>query len=67
LRGTLEIRGKLARLSIGDAAIFSKKMTPAQIAEAQRLARDWKPGKIVRLRKFSQCACLALLIELFAS
>ncbi len=25
--------------------IVAEKMTPAQIAEAQRLARDWKPKK----------------------
>ena len=24
---------------------LAKKMTPAQIAEAQKLARDWKPNK----------------------
>jgi TPR repeat protein len=23
---------------------LAKKMTPAQIAEAQKLAREWKPG-----------------------
>jgi len=25
--------------------VVAAKMTPAQIAEAQKLARDWKPGR----------------------
>jgi TPR repeat protein len=28
--------------------IVDTKMTPAQVAEAQRLAREWKPKKEVR-------------------
>ena len=30
---------------IGYRDELAKKMTPAQIAEAQKLARDWKPNK----------------------
>jgi hypothetical protein len=30
-------------LSIKDRANIEAMMTPAQIAEAQRMARDWKP------------------------
>lgn len=40
------------RKTINDAvnyqAIVNSKMTPAQIAEAQRLAREWKPKKEVK-------------------
>jgi len=31
--------------AIENREILAKKMTPAQIAEAQRLAREWKPKK----------------------
>jgi TPR repeat protein len=30
--------------TIAARSTVAKKMTPAQIAEAQRLAREWKPG-----------------------
>ena len=31
--------------SVKNRDIAAEKMTPAQIAEAQRLAREWKPKK----------------------
>ncbi len=31
--------------AIGNRAFVASKMTPAQLAEAQRLAREWKPKK----------------------
>jgi uncharacterized protein len=31
------------KMAVKNRDIVAKKMTPAQIAEAQRLAREWKP------------------------
>ena len=36
-------KGHKAAASLRD--FFAKRLTPAQIAEAQRLAREWKPKK----------------------
>ncbi len=35
--------GKKRDDSVHDRNFLAKRMTPAQIAEAQRLAREWKP------------------------
>ena len=32
-------------MAMDNRAIVARRMTPAEIAEAQRLAREWKPGK----------------------
>ncbi len=37
--------GKERDFSVKNRDIVAGKMTPAQIAEAQRLAREWKPKK----------------------
>ena len=37
------IPGKTRDQSVKDRDIVAEKMTPAQIAEAQKLAREWKP------------------------
>jgi hypothetical protein len=34
-----------AEMAMDNRAIVAATMTPDQIAEAQRLARDWKPGE----------------------
>ncbi len=33
------------RIAVKNRDIVAKKMTPAQISEAQKLAREWKPKK----------------------
>lgn len=37
-------------MAIADRDIVVARMTPAQIAEAQRLAQDWKPKQPVQYR-----------------
>ncbi len=39
------IPGKTRDQSVKDRDIVAEKMTPAQIAEAEKLAREWKPKK----------------------
>ncbi len=37
--------GRLRDQAVKNCDIFNKRMTPDQISEAQRLAREWKPKK----------------------
>jgi len=36
-------QGKVHEKAVGNRDIVEKRMTPAQVAEAQKLAREWKP------------------------
>ncbi|TFG58549.1 MAG: sel1 repeat family protein, partial [Deltaproteobacteria bacterium] len=40
--------GEKREQAVKDRNIVASKMTPAQIAEAERLAREWKPKKEVK-------------------
>jgi len=40
--------GEKRELAVKSRNLVASKMTPAQIAEAQRLAREWKPKKEVK-------------------
>ena len=37
--------GKDRDIAVKNRDIIAKRMTPAQISEAQKLAREWKPKK----------------------
>ncbi len=37
--------GKTRDIAVGNRDTVAKKMTPAQISEAQNLAREWRPKK----------------------
>jgi len=39
------LEGKGRNDAVKDRDLVASKMTPAQIAEAERLAREWKPKK----------------------
>ena len=45
LAASSHLPGELRDQAVKNLDIIAKRMTPAQIAEAQQLAREWKPKK----------------------